>query len=66
MRAGARKALFERTVVAEWAKARTYSSIPAELPADATAKERCKAWVDEVDGYIESLRAERDQAERAA
>ena len=40
IRAGARKALFERTAVTEWAKARTFSSIAAEMAADATAKER--------------------------
>ena len=40
IRAGARKALFERTAVAEWAKARTYSSIAAEMAADVTARER--------------------------
>ena len=40
VKVGARKALFERTAVAEWAKARTYRSIAAEMAADATAKER--------------------------
>jgi predicted DNA-binding transcriptional regulator AlpA len=40
IRAGARKALFERSAVAEWAKARTYRSIAAEMAANVTAKER--------------------------
>jgi len=40
IRVGARKTLFERAALVEWAKARTYSSIAAEMAADATAKER--------------------------
>lgn len=40
IRAGARKALFERTAVTEWAKARTYTSRAAELATDLIAKKR--------------------------